>query len=150
MIKIIAASPYLIIPIVFFSVDLFTFSFFSLPLLQTTALFSLVFLVTGPFPILAPWFFFLLGLFSNLCTSHFFPYPLCIAGILLLIKGASLYTNHLPLLFIGATVVMSCASQYVLGVPFTPSCTIFCLTGNLITVYISLKWFAAVKRGNRS
>lgn len=150
MIKIITILPYFVIPLIFLCIDSLTLSFLHVPLFQTAAVGTLVFFLCGPFPLLTPWFLVIVGLFSSLCTGHFFSYPLCVTGILLLAKGTTLYTNHLSLVIIGASAIISLVSAYLLEIPLTPSYTIICLAGNLGSTYISLKWFSAVKRGNRS
>ena len=150
MFKIITILPYFFIPLVFFCIDSLILSLFHTPLLQTTAAGTLAFFLCGSFSFLTPWFLMIVGFFSSLCTGSFFSYLLCVTGILFLAKSTTLYINHLSLILLGTSIILSLASMYLLGAPLTLLYTIICLAGNLVSVYVSLKCFSAVKRGNRS
>ena len=140
----------IVIPLLFFTLDL-TFSHLAhTPFLQTLAVFTLITFLQPFFSFSLPFSLFLLTLFSCISTGLALPYPALIGGIIFLARTASLYTTHHFLLCVGTTLLFTFSSFSILGVPFSPFYTISSITGNLIALYFSLKWFSAVKRGNRS
>gem|GEM_PF-5744519 len=150
MINFIASLPNIIAPLLFFTLDLIALSLFHAATLHTLAVFTLVAFLQASFSPLLLLCFLLLTLFSCLSTGLALPYFGLILGIILIAKAASFYTGHRLLLCCGTVIIISCASFQTVGTPFSTSCTMFSITGNLIALYFSLKWFSAVKRGNRS
>jgi hypothetical protein len=150
MIKLINFLPNILAPLLFFTLDLTALSLAHTPTLHTLAVFTLVFFLQSSFSPLLLLCFLLLTVFSCLSTGVAFPYFGLILGILLLAKAASFYTGQRLLLCTAAVLVLTFASLKILGTPLSVSCTMFSITGNLIALYFSLKWFSAVKRGNRS
>ncbi len=150
MIKLITFLPNIVAPLAFFTVDLSTLYLARTPTLQTLAVFTLVLFLQPSFRLSLVLCFLLLMLFSCISLGLALPYFCLILGILLLAKAASFYTSHRLALCVGAVFVITFASLRIVGAPFSAFCTMFSITGNLITLYFSLKWFSAVKRGNRS
>ncbi len=150
MIKCITFLFNIIAPLIFFTIDLITFSLATTPTIHTLAVFTLVFFLQCSFSPLLLLCFLLLAIFSCISTGLAIPYFGLIFGIILLAKAASFYTGHRLLLCTGTVFIITFTSLQTLGTPLSAFCTMFSITGNLITLYFSLKWFSAVKRGNRS
>lgn len=142
----------LIFPCMLFCFDTFYFALTQKPCLHTLASLTLVLSIQSIlFPMLFICYLFL-GLFSFITTSLVTTYLIFISSIFLITKYLSLYSTHTNLLcYIASsliTVVPLISNQTPLSSYWT-ICTIGGITGNLITVYFSLKWSPAVKRGNR-
>ena len=150
MIKMIAFLPHIIAPLLFFTLDIIALSVAHTATLHTLAVFTLVSFLQPSFSPLLLLCFLLLTLFSCISIGLALPYFGLILGIILLAKAASFYTGHRALLCTGAVFIITFASLHIVGTPFSAFCTMFSITGNLIALYFSLKWFSAVKRGNRS
>ena len=150
MIKLMTFLPTIVAPLLFFMGDLIALSFAHAPILQTLAVLTLVLFLQSSFLPSLLLCFLLLILFSCISTGLALPYFSLIFGIILLAKAASFYTSHRLLLCVGATLIITFTSLQLMRTPFSAFCTMFSITGNLIALYFSLKWFSAVKRGNRS
>ena len=145
--------PYLayVVAIILFCIDLFAFSFFSTPCLQTVAAYSCVQLLYYSF--IPPMLFTLLliSMFSSIVTGSFLPYLAYVVGMLCFTKAISLYSSHYWIICIASTLAISIYPLTFFTYPSPKALyTIFSIIGNLATVYVSLKWFPAVKRGNRA
>lgn len=145
--------PYLayVVPIILFCIDLFMFSLLSTPCLQTVAAYACVQLLY--YPCIPPMLFTLLlvSMFSSIATGSFLPYLAYVVGILCFTKATSLYSSHFWIICITSTSAISIYPTMFFTYPSPQALyTIFSIIGNLATVYVSLKWFPAVKRGNRA
>ncbi len=139
------------IPFVLFFIDVCSLSLFHYPVFQTLASFCIIQLLYFPSVPLLTITLLLISIISSVMTGNFLPYLAYIIGVLLITKGASLYSSHLLIICITAIITLS---SYPIAF-FTYSSTTFPYTiipiiGNLIIVYVSLKWFPTVKRGNRA
>jgi hypothetical protein len=150
MVNLIDFLRNIVIPLGFFAIDLASLHLAHTPLLQTLSIFTLIAFLQPFFSFSLPFCFLLLTIFSCISRGLALPYPAMIGGILLLARAASLYTNHRVLLCLATTLIITFASSYTLATPFSPFYTIVSITGNLVALYFSLKWFSAVKRGSRS
>ncbi len=145
MINMITFFQNSVILLLFFALDLSTFSFVHTPILHTLPIVTLILFLQHSYPVSLFLCFLLLSIFSCVSTGLALPYLMMIISILLVAKAASFYTTHRMLLCIGTTLIITFFSLYLFGTPFFGSYTIVSITGNLIALYFSLKWLSAVK-----
>lgn len=150
MIKVLAFFSNFVAPLLFFSIDLGTLSLAHTPLLHTLAVFTLVSFLQPRVSFSLLFYLLFLALFSCITTGLALPYIALLTSIFLLTKGLSFYTPHQLLLCTGSVFALTFASLEFFATPDLGFCTIVSLAGNLIAMNFSLKWFSAVKRGNRS
>lgn len=143
----------LIFPGILFSFDTFYFALTQTSCLHTLASLALVLNIHNILSPLLLFCYLFLGLFSFITTGLVTTYLIFISCVFLITKYLSLYSTHTHLLCYLASSLITIVPLLSTPTPLSsywPICTIGGIAGNLITVYFSLKWSPAVKRGNRS
>ncbi len=149
---LLSFAPTLIIPLALFSLDTVCLALSHGDFFHTLASFTLARILQKRIPPVVFLCFILLGIFSTITTGLFFMHLAFIGGLFLLAKALSSYSSHkLAIATITSTLLTLIPVIHSSNLPpFWLPYTILAITGNLITVYFSLKWSPAVKRSNRS
>ena len=140
------------ITLILFYIDLFLLTFFHTFSISSLIAFTLVQFLYQRFSYFLFLNLVLIALYGFVATGLVIPYLSFFIIISCLAKLISFYSLHR---FVICSSAMTLITLYpLLSSPFLgltyPLYTSLVITGNLILIYFSLKWFPAVKRSNRS